>query len=270
MGANISSAKQYNEQITDIVSTTINETIQKCSAASSSSQKIEIKGLTLEGCSLEISDLNQTIDSKIDLTCVLTTENKTKMTNDIQKKIDSAVENATKGINFGLNAQLNDTVNKIKEKIKNEIINKNVLDCSVNAANNQLIEISDLKVLNCPAIAPTVKISNLTQLLVTNAVAKCTGDIISDDDISNISKSEIKSESKNILEGLSGFELMGIIGGIIVLVVIGGGIYLFFKSGAATRMSPMYPPPPPPIYPPPPSTMYPPIPQGSMYGPRMY
>lgn len=229
MGANVSSAQQINQQITDIISSTINETVQNCSNASVSVQKVNISDITLKGCGLEISGISQKIDGNIDLTCVLTVDNKSKMQNDINAKIDSAVKNAISGLNLGANVQLSNNINQIQNKIKNEIINRNVIDCSVNAANTQLVDISKLKVLDCPSIAPVVKINDLTQLILTNSVAKCTGNIVSDDEINNVIAMSTKSSIENTLQGLSMYDFF-ISGIVLIIILIISSILLFFSG----------------------------------------
>lgn len=219
MGGSVSSATQVNSKITEIITEKINENVSSCAAASSSSQKINISNLTLEGCNLEFSDIGQTIDSNIDLTCVLEANNLTKIKSNIENALDSEIKQATSGLTFGANVNVSNIKSDIKEKIMNTIINKNIIDCSVNKANEQLISISNLKVLNCPAIAPTVKISNLKQFIISNAVSKCTGEIINQDDLDNISKNVTKLSSKSSIEGISGSQLSSV--SLSVFIIIG-------------------------------------------------
>lgn len=231
MGVNYSAPTQINSRISEFISETINETVLNCSAANTSVQKINISNLTLEGCGLEISDLSQSIDSNIDLTCVLKGENIKNITNDIGNKVESEIKKTTSGLTFSSNVDKSFVDNSIKEKIMNTIINKNIIDCSVKTANEQLIEINNIKVLNCPAIAPTVKISNLTQLLIINAVAKCSGDIINQEDIDNISKNVTSSINETITEGFTATGLIMISAVIGVIIFCISLTVILFKSG---------------------------------------
>ena len=237
MGASNSSAKTVTDQVVEAISEVINTTIQECSAASNAVQKINISDLTLENCNLEISDISQSIDSTVDLNCALKAENEAKANNDMLQKLNTLSESLKSGIGIGLSNQQTEQIASVKTRIENKVINENIFRTVLTNVNDQLINISNLKILNCPSIAPTVKISNLNQLLVTKSVSDALGEVISNTEFDNIIKQDTSQTSQIKNEGLTFPDIGSIVFWIIVgtailfLISIGGSVYnTFFRN----------------------------------------
>lgn len=201
MGASNSSAKIVTDQVVEAISEVINKTIQECSASNTAVQKINISGLTLENCNLQISDLSQSIDSSVDLNCALTTANEATANNEILQKLNTLAESFKSGIGIGLSNQSSEQIASVKTRIENKVVNENIFRTVLTKVNDQLINISNLKILNCPSIAPTVTISNLNQLLVTKSVSEALGEVISNTEFDNIVKQDTSQTSTITNEG---------------------------------------------------------------------
>ena len=233
MGASNSSAKIVTDQVVEAISEVINETIQECSASNTAVQKINISGLTLENCNLQISDLSQSIDSSVDLNCALTTKNEATANNEILQKLNTLAESFKSGISIGLSNQQTEQIANVKTRIENKVVNENIFRTVLTNVNDQLINISNLKILNCPSIAPTVTISNLNQLLVTKSVSEALGEVISDTEFDNIVTQDTSQTSTITNEGfnptLPSIIAIGVFGVIILIAVLYGITQLMKK-----------------------------------------
>ena len=245
MGA--SSSTSINKVITDSAMSVMVENSTKCSVNNANTNSISLKNLTGGNCSIQISNLNQTIDTKINLECIARTVNNTELQNQFEAKLKAAAESLTSGLNLG-NVSVSKSANETISTIKNEIKLSNIAEILLNNTSNNTINIENIS--GCPACCGnqnmsvktcdpegrcTITVDNITQRIVSNIISK----LCSDNE--NVSKSinklsaDLDASSKSTTEGLKLQDIFGIIAGIICLIIFGllifggGSIYMVLK-----------------------------------------
>ncbi len=190
MGGN--SSKVTSSIVSDMIISNITKTVMSCTTIINSSQDITIKG-----DSNKISNIKQSKNIKVNMTCL----NKTMSSKEYSDKITGDMINAMKQQSVAIASILDNNSTSVKNSLKNLI----------NITNEKMSK-SDLKFLSTSSSKLLIEgnnnfISNISQNDITEGIASL---VNSDSDIQNIISdissqlnSNTSSESKNPLEVFS-------------------------------------------------------------------
>lgn len=191
-----------NENLTNIAVSAIVENAKSCSAGSGSDQTLDLHNATAQ-C-INISGLTMSQKSSLDLTCVQATQvqteimdkmsdsivaqMKSKMKDDVFAKVTTMASTAAQtgaiSMPFGKgsdssssvkliqNTNVNNTTeqnlnNVVKTCINQSFTTKNILSCSANLSQEQIINLSGARTTGC------INLSNINMDEASTIVAKC-------------------------------------------------------------------------------------------------
>lgn len=228
----------------DVVNNTINDisvTIEKnCKISSDTSQTIDLKIKSIQNCTnVSMGNLSQSINSSGKLDCKTSNISSVELTSILKNNLSQFSESTKSGLFSGFG---NTTRADNEAYINNLVTNKTAMTDIANAINegiNKQYAKIEIENVTCPVqknidifgnvtyIPTSFNINNIDQYIINEQVAKA---LLSSEtyiktltDIDN----NIKQEAKASLEGMTGFEFIGIIIAIAICVIIGLIIYRY-------------------------------------------
>lgn len=154
---------QFRQLLTEVQSNIEVSVKSTCESSSGNSQTINISSIDLDGCKLEVGDVFQGIESRISSNCMLTDGfDKTLESAITQSMAQTAVANPD-------TAALAANVTNI---LKTNVNFSKVAQCMARSFNSQMLNISNIKVRNCPP-GGYVKFGDLTQQISSDSALSC-------------------------------------------------------------------------------------------------
>lgn len=225
MGASQSSTFASTDIVNDVVSSVMSQNITNCTQNTSTSQKINISDITCKG-DFNLSGVSQNTELTTNMSCVMDSNNATKLQNDFASKLDNELQSKISGLNIGLNNSEAETYTNLVTEIKTNIDMQNIANCINSALVDQTFDLSKITVGgNC-------NLHDIQQEIVASQVAKCTQTNTALTDTLNKLDNTVKNKLTASTEGLD-FTVLMIIS--IILLVIsssGAGIYFYMQMNS--------------------------------------
>lgn len=253
MGKQSSTSEVMTEALNRAITNVLMENSSSCRGDNSQIQEMSITDITAgEGCSLDISGVDQTAKQSVNFSCAVKQENETSLATAFAQQLEQESNAAVSGIGGAVVSESN---SKVIANLKNEIVNninmKNVAECVNNTLQRQKLELGKYKT-SCPAVCTnpnpppgidlekvcTNKITDVSQEAVQEAVSECT--------MGNVSVNKIINQASSKIEQSSIAENTGVnpavsasssgISSFILLSIVASVAYSYFSSGGDTKI----------------------------------
>jgi hypothetical protein len=239
-GANSTLSRTTNNVINQSVSDITKRITNICQTNSSNTQTIRITIGSIKGCSVNFSNIGQTIDTKINNDCTTVVLDTVDIQNDLKNNIEASAEALKKSTFFEVgNNTVADAVNNLINIVDNKMLMESITQDITNSLNNQNIETTIANGIECYPYPDengkiqqnTVNFSNLTQNAIGSIVLKSLSDNTALFNAVTAFDNTVKASSKAVTEGM--FEGIAAVFGslfIIPILIICLFIYIVKKS----------------------------------------
>jgi 3-dehydroquinate dehydratase len=225
MGATVSknTVVDMNKIVNDVTTDVINTSVKSCMASQGSSQEQvigEIRG--------HVGTISQKSSMSLNMKCVQSSINESKMQNDIASKLTSKIQQEAKAnpTLLNANAAINTNVNFTDQitKISQHVTNENISNCITDITARQKQTIGLI----------SGSVDTLSQEIDLNTVIECLmNDSTVQDAIANLKTEVTNTTDQKAAAGMDQSTIIIIVIALVILAVVGGLAYLYFQSGGA-------------------------------------
>lgn len=231
MGNNKSIANSINDTLNQSIIDVMTENSTNCSATTSNVQTINISNIKAgPGCILNLSGVKNTLDSKINLSCVSANTSSTNLNTELINKFTSAAQAAQSGLQVGISNEVkSNAINQVVNAIKENINVQNIVSSLASQSTNQLINVNNVT-LSCPSCCKDGNCTNNSSCTISwndfensaalTLVSNLTSQNTNLQTVINSVSNTLSSSSSSTQTGVS-FDFLLLIPIIIAIVIIG-------------------------------------------------
>lgn len=136
-----SSSKSTIEQLNDVAISVATQNVQSCSGSATQSQIVNVKGVKGD---VIMGQIDQKQGTSIDLKCVFSAENQSKMQSDIAQELSNRVQTMGGDLTSAFGGTSTDQNTNIENLFKSSIDNKMVSEQVSQIVQNQLVNYEDI------------------------------------------------------------------------------------------------------------------------------